>query len=65
MEGKNGKESLCLLQDWDSLEIKDSDYRSHHRFTLRCLSKDLIPVSVRLKSTNNTWRSKQIIIKAE
>ena len=49
MEEKHGKESLCLLWEWQSLEIKDSDYRNHHRFTLRNLSKDLISVSVRLK----------------
>ena len=54
-----------ILWEWESLEIKDSDYRNHLRFTFRCLSKDLIPVSVRLKSTVNTRRSKQIIYKAE
>ena len=45
------EQSQCLLQEWESLQIKDSDYKNHHRFTLRCLSKDLIPVSVTLKST--------------
>ena len=65
MKEKHGKESLCILQEWESLEIKDSDYRNHHRFTFRCLSKDLIPVSVGLKFTINTRRAKQIIHKAE
>ena len=65
MEEKLGKKSLCLLQEWESLEINDSDYRNHHRFTLRCLSKDLIPVSVKLKSTVNTRTAKQILHKAE
>ena len=32
---------------------------------LRCLSKDLIPVSVRLKSTINTRKAKQITHRAE
>ena len=42
MEEKHEKESQHLLQEWESLQIKDSDYRNHHRVTLRCLSKDLI-----------------------
>ena len=62
---KHGKESLCSLWEWESLESKDSDYRNHWRFTLRCLSKGLIPVSVRLISTINTRTAKQIIHKAE
>ena len=65
MEEKHGKESLHLLFEWEGLQIKDSDYRNHHRFTLTYLSKDFIPVSVRLKSTINTKRAKQIIHKAE
>ena len=41
------------LKPWERLEVKDSDYRNHPRFTLRCISKDLIPASVRLKLTSN------------
>ena len=48
-----------------SLQIKVNYSRGHQRFTLRCLSKDLIPVSVRPKSTINTRRAKQIIHKTE
>ena len=51
LEEKHEKESLWLLWDWESLEIKDSNYKSHCKFTLISLSKDLIPVRVRLKST--------------
>ena len=65
IEEKHGKESLCLLWEWESLDVKDSDYKNHCGFTLGCLSKDLIPVSFRLKSTINTRRAKQIIHKAE
>ena len=50
IEDNYGLEALCLLQKWEKLEIKDSDYRHHMRFTLRCISKDLIPVSIGLKS---------------
>ena len=65
IEEKHGKESLHLLWEWVSLKIKDSDYRNHQRFTLRCISKDLIPVSVRLESTINGRRAKQIIHREE
>ena len=65
LKRKRWKESLCLLQEWESLQIKDSDCRIHCRFTFRCLSKDLIPVSVKLKSKIKTRRAKQIIHKAE
>ena len=64
-EEKHGKGSLHLMWELESLEIKDSDYRNHWRFTLRCISKDLIPVSVRLKSTINCRRAKQIIHRTE
>ena len=52
---------------WEKLEIKDNDYRNHGRFTVRCIGKDLIPVSVRLKSTSNSRsrRAKEIIHRAE
>ena len=42
-----------------------ADFSNHRRFTLRCLSKNLIPVSARLKSTFKTPKSKEIIRKAE
>ena len=63
VEEKHRKESLHSPWKWENLQIKDSDYRNHHRFTLRHLSKDVIPVSVRLKSRINTRKTKQIIHK--
>ena len=42
-----------------------ADFSNHRRFTLRCLSKDLIPVSVRLKSNIKKTKVKPIIRKAE
>ena len=65
IEEKHGKDSLHLLWEWESLEIKDSDYRNHWRFTSRCISKDLIPVSVKLRSTINIRTAKEIIQWAE
>ena len=43
-----------------------ADFSNHRRFTLRCLSKNLIPVSARLKRlTFKTPKSKETIRKAE
>ena len=42
-----------------------ADFSNHRRFSLRCLSKGLIPVSVRLKSNIKTPKGRQIIKKAE
>ena len=42
-----------------------ADFENHHRFTLRCLSKDVIPVSVRLKSTIKTPEGRYILRKVE
>ena len=41
-----------------------TDFSNHRRFSLRCLSEDLIPVSVRLKSNIKTLKGRQIIKKA-
>ena len=53
---------MCLLWEWEKWEIKDLQ-----RFILRCICKDLIPVSVRHKSTSNrrSRRAKEIIHRAE
>ena len=50
---------------WEKLEYKMVDFEKHCRFTLRCLSKDVIPVSVRLKSTIKTPKGRYIVRKAE
>ena len=43
-------EALQLLQLWEKSILRDCNYRNHRRFTLRCISKDIVPVSVRLRS---------------
>ena len=60
-------EALQLLWEWQKKVIKDSNYKNHRRFTLRCISKDLIPISVRLNSTSNSRSrsAKEIIRRAE
>ena len=46
----HGKEALGELQQWERKEFRQCDYSNHRVFTLRCLSKGLVPVSVRLNS---------------
>ena len=67
IEDKHEIEDLHLLWEWEKLQIKDSDYRNHQKFTCRYIIKGLIPVSVRLKSTGNSRsrRAKEIIHRAE
>ena len=45
--------------------MRASDYKNHRIFTLRYIHKDLIPVSIKLKSTLKTERAKKIVRKAE
>ena len=60
-----GIEVMCLLKDWEKLQIRDCNYRNQRIFTLRCISKGLIPVSIRLKTTIRTEKAKKIIRKLE
>ena len=60
-----GIEAQCLFRDWERLRLRASDYKNHRIFTLRCLHKDLVPVSIKLKSTLKTAKARQIIRKAE
>ena len=60
-----GVEVQCLFRDWERLQLRASDYKNHRIFTLRCLYKDLIPVSIKLKSTLKTVKARQTIRKAE
>ena len=54
-----------MFRDWERLRLRASDYKNHRIFTLRCLHKELIPVSIKLKSTLKTEKAKKIIRKAE
>ena len=58
-------EAWCLFRDWERLWLREIDYKNHRIFTLRCLHKEFVPVSLKLKSTLNTTRAKKIIRKAE
>ena len=60
-----GVEVKHLFRDWERLQLRASNYKNHRIFTLRCLHKDLIPVSIKLKSTSKTEKARKIIRKAE
>ena len=47
------------------LQIRDSDYSNHWILNLRCISKGITPVSIRLKTTVRTEKARKIIRKAE
>ena len=60
-----GIELLRLLRDWERLQTRQCDYKNHGIFTLRCLHNDLVPVSIKLKSTLRSERVKKILRLAE
>ena len=60
-----GIEVRHLFRDWERLQLRTSDYKNHRIFSLRCLHKELVPVSIKLKSTLTTPKARQIIRKAE
>ena len=60
-----GIEVRCLFRNWERLRLREIDYKNHRIFTLRCLHRELVPVSLKLKSTLNTTRAKKIIKKVE
>ena len=43
--------SLRLLRDWEKFQLRQCDFKNHRIFTLRCIHSELVPVSIRLKST--------------
>ena len=60
-----GIEASRLLREWERLRLRSSDYKNHRIFSLRCIHKELIPVSIKLKTTLDTPRARHIIRKAE
>ena len=62
---EDGAEARCLFRLWEKLKLRASHYKNHRIFTLRCLHNDLIPSSIRLKSTINSARANKILRKAE
>ena len=60
-----GIEAWHLFSNWERLQLREIDYKNHRIFTLRCLYRELVPVSLKLKSTLNTTTAKKIIRKVE
>ena len=60
-----GKESGKAFRQLEKLELKMAEFKNHRRFTLRCLSKGLVPVSIKLKTRVKTTKGIYILRKAE
>ena len=60
-----GIENVKLFQWWERLECKMADFQNHRKFSLRCLSAEIIPVSIKLKSNIRTPKGCSIIKRAE
>ena len=65
IQQRNGQESVKDLWNWEKIEKKMTDFKNHRKFSLRCLSKNIIPVSLRLKSNIKMTRGLNILKKAE
>ena len=62
---KLGKEVLTIFRKFESVNMKICDYKNHQRFFLRCLSKGVTLVSLKLKKNIKTHKSDCIIQRAE
>ena len=60
-----GIELLRLPRDWERFQLRQCDYKNHRIFTLRCIHSELVPVSIKLKSTLKSERAKKILRTAE
>ena len=61
----NRIEALRLLRDWERIQYRQCNYKNCRIFTLRCLHSDLVPVSIKLKSTLRSKRAIKILRSAE
>ena len=57
--------TVDLFKDWERFKLRDCNYRNHRILTLKCISKELVPVGIRLKTTIKTEKARKIIRKAE
>ena len=65
MISEYGKEKVKILWQREKIKLKMANFKNHRWFTLGCLSNNIIPVSVQLKSNIKTPKGKYIIRKAE
>ena len=61
----NGIEALRLFRDLERLQYREYNHKSHRIFILRCLHNDLVPVSIKLKTTLGAERARKILRSAE
>ena len=54
-----------MFRLWEKLQLRASEYKNHRIFTLRCIHNDLVPSSIKLKSTLKSTRANKILRKAE
>ena len=62
---EDGIEARRLFRLWEKLQLRASEYKNHRIFTLRCIHNDLVPSSIKLKSTLKSTRANQILRNAE
>ena len=62
---EDGIEVWHLFRLWEKLQLRASEYINHRIFTLRCIHNDLVPSSIKLKSTLKSTRANKILSKAE
>ena len=60
-----GQENVKTFRKWERTEKKMVDFKNHRKFLLRCLDSNIIPVSLKLKSTLKTPKALNIIRKTE
>ena len=60
-----GEESVLRLRLWEKIEKKMADYRNHRRFLIKCLKQEVIPVSIKLKTSIHTTKASEIMRRAE
>ena len=64
LKDKYGEDSVRLFRLWELTVKKKVDNRNH-RFTLRCIKAGITPVSCKFRNPLKTYKSYQIIHKAE
>ena len=42
-----------------------ANYKNHRKFSIKCLKRDIIPVSIKLRTSLSTKKASQIVRKAE
>ena len=69
IQEKYGPEAIQHLRTWEKSVLKANDNKNHRIFTLKCISNNIIPVSIRLRPLKSrqfiNTSARKIIEKAE